>query len=94
MSTKWIASYLSQRPFHTVHNNNRSDKLWLLKGVPQGSALSPLLFSVYINPLLDVLSGSPALKVQAYADGIILTSTDVSTERCVVRLEKGLAVFK
>ena len=48
------------------------------KGLPQGGALSPLLFNLYINDILeDPAWSSEGINLQAYADDIILQSNNV-----------------
>ena len=52
---KWVKSYLSNRHQKVKTDNNHSNVLPILYGVPQGSDLGPLLFSMHIYPLTDVI---------------------------------------
>ena len=47
------------------------------RGLPQGSALSPLLFSLYINNILNKLNEKNEIHLQAYADDIIIQGKDL-----------------
>ena len=64
---KWFASYLSGRSQHVAVNGKLSDRSHLSFGVPQGSCLGPLLFSVYASKLFEVIK-TYLPKIHAYAD--------------------------
>ena len=52
----WCKSYLSGRTFKVVFNGYMSDSFEIHSGVPQGSALGPLFFVIFINDLSQILT--------------------------------------
>ncbi len=63
----WFRSYLADRVQAVQIGDEHSALTDVSIGVPQGSVLGPLLFSVYVSPLGDILNES-ALDHHGYAD--------------------------
>ena len=68
---KWFHSCLSNRSQRVVVDGHSSEVHPITSGVPQGSILGPLLFSIYLNPLTKV-SLSQDTTLILYADDIVL----------------------
>ena len=64
----WFKSYLSDRVQCIKIGSILSDAKKLLYGVPQGSDLGPILFSLYTIPLSKVIQNHPGISFQFYAD--------------------------
>ena len=64
---EWFRSYLSDRFQQVVIDGVRSDKFDIDFGVPQGSCLGPLLFSIYMSQLSEIVS-KHLPTVHCYAD--------------------------
>ena len=65
LANEWFKSYLSNRKQYVSINGYDSNLAYVTFGVPQGSALGPLLFLVYINDLNQALK---FCKVHHFAD--------------------------
>uniref|UniRef100_A0A8C4SGV0 Reverse transcriptase domain-containing protein n=1 Tax=Erpetoichthys calabaricus TaxID=27687 RepID=A0A8C4SGV0_ERPCA len=63
----WFESYLAGRKFFVSCGNYNSKTHDILYGVPQGSILGPLLFSIYMLPLGQIISGHN-VSYHSYAD--------------------------
>ena len=63
----WIQSYLSDREQCVVVSDAVSEPRPLTIGVPQGSVIGPLLFTLYMTPLRKILQKYNIFR-HAYAD--------------------------
>ncbi|KAF2357373.1 Reverse transcriptase domain [Trinorchestia longiramus] len=66
-STQWFQSYLSNRSHAVRLENTISSPIQNDFGVPQGSILNPLLFSIFINDFPSMPSNT---RISMYADEV------------------------
>ena len=64
---KWIDSFLCFRQQRVVVNGVKSDWAPVLSGVPQGTVLGPLLFSLYINDISSDIES----EIRLFADDCV-----------------------
>ena len=83
---KWFQSYLSDRTQRCNVNGNQSSASTVTCGLPQGSSLVPLLFSMYINDLPNCLRYA-ALKMFADDTTITLSAITVADLKLAVTSE-------
>ena len=71
----WFLSYLSNRQQSIVVDGFSSDPVQLTCGVPQGSVLGPILFTLYTSPLSNIIQ-SHDVNHHFYADDTQLQDKD------------------
>ena len=78
----WFGSYLSERQQFVEINNCKSDYGNVTCGVPQGSILGPLLFSIYVNDMVQSVN----CDLYLYADDSALVFSSKNTDDIENRL--------
>jgi len=68
---EWLLSFLIDKTQNDAVGSSRSTPVACLSGVPQGSVLDPLLFTLYFSPVNNVVSAN-RLHLHQYADDILL----------------------
>lgn len=88
---KWFHSYLHNRQQSVRYNNNITTPRCLEVGVPQGGVLSPLLFSIFINSLTDLLN----VPFHLYADDlqIYVSSPVEAISEAIERINRNLQII-
>lgn len=81
-----IDSFLNCRLFAVKYDNKISSTRKMMAGVPQGSYLSPSLFSIYTNdiPVLDKVI------VVLFADDTMFTVKNHNTNKTIIHLQRKL----
>ena len=82
---KWIDSFLCFRQQRVVVNGIKSDWAPVLSGVPQGTILRPLLFSLYINDITTDIDS----EIMLFADDCVCYREIKGTED-TVKLQEDL----
>ena len=101
----WFTLYLNNRSQRVSLNGCISDSFRLPHGVPQGSCLGPLLFTIYSSKLFEVIKNH-LLEVHACADDTQLylsfsadlasnqTDAVAAIERCILDIRTRMLTDK
>ena len=71
LAVSWLKSFVTDRTQCIAVGTELSPTTACLSGVPQGSVLGPLLFSMYVSPVGDVINAH-GLQYHQYADDLQL----------------------
>ena len=97
-----LSSFLSDLYQTIIASNSKLQPILLEYGVPRGSVLIPILYSLYTTPLLSVISKFPRIRSHFYADDtqIYLSfSPEVTTvfsliESCIRDIFSWMVAYK
>lgn len=87
LALKWFANYLFERHQVVKFQNEISDQLPLLCGVPQGSILGPILFLIFFNDFEDCLINCNVIE---FADDTVVFVSAKTTEEVQKLLNEDL----
>ena len=82
---KWIDSFLCFRQQRVVVNGVKSDWAPVLSGVPQGTVLGPLLFSLYINGISSDIES----EIRLFADDCVCYR-EIKDEKDTMKLQRDI----
>ena len=89
----WFKSYLSGRTHSVKVGNTLSHPAALQYGVPQGSILGPILFSLYTNPISSIIHSHSSINHHFYADDtqLYITLTPTNFSHSIQKLKNCLS---
>ena len=90
---KWLQDFLTHRSGNVKFQNEKSSTVQFMNVTPQGSCLSPTLFSYVINGLLKLELPS-TVQLVAYADDLVLSCVHRDKDKVVNNLQQALELLQ
>jgi ribonuclease HI len=88
----WVLDFLSDRTLSFSFDNCLEAAKEFLNAIPQGSPVSPILFSILISAILDYAHDHNLLSAIAYVDDITEPHADVNIGKVVPVLENSFKI--
>ena len=84
----WICQYLKNRKARVQNRRHKSRKKTIQEGVPQGGVLSPTLFIIFMNDILDDMPSW--IHGAIYADDLVIWCSEQYVSTAGVRMQEAL----
>lgn len=86
----WFKTYLIGREQYVQIGKKKSDKKYIINGVPQGSVLGPILYNIYINDFKDYIKND---NVTFFADDTAYIETDKNMTNLNLKINRNLELI-
>ena len=88
---KYVRHFLSARRTKVEVNKVKSNTFYMNEGLPQGSSISPILFLIFINDILDDVDASPSLFAD---DTAVWIATGKNKEDATRQMQKNITAIE
>ena len=83
-------SYLNDRSQYVELNGQKSESRTIMSGVPQGTVLGPLLFTIYLDDMLQCMENRPEAVADGFADDAMIYSCGKIVTETTEKLNSAL----
>ena len=90
-SRELLGDFISSRPQRVKTSKSYSDWINIDRGVPQGTVLGPLLFSLYLNDITNCVPHN--CKLIQFADDTLVYTSNKCSESAKMDLQNGLQLI-